>query len=113
MKPFICAAVSFFALVMVHAQTPVWTQFPNSPNAGVSFRNDDIYFTDLTNGWSARGTDGLYRTTNYGQAWFSTTPHLVTNVAHFRSISFATPLHGWAGNLGPGSYDGNVTDTNL
>ena len=49
------------------AQTPAWTQFPNSP-AGTS-RNDDIYFSDLTNGWSARGTDGVYRTSNAGQSW--------------------------------------------
>lgn len=101
-----CAVVSF-------AQNPVWTQFPNSPIGGGNFRNDDIYFTDLTNGWSARGTDGLYRTTNAGQTWFSVTPTVVTNKAHFRSISFANPTRGWAGNLGPGSYDGNVTDTNM
>ena len=106
---------SLFALMAamsLRAQTPVWTQFPNSP-VGTGFRNDDICFTDLTNGWSARGRDGLYRTTNAGQSWFSVTPHLVTNVAHFRSIGFATPTHGWAGNLGPGAYDSLVTDTNL
>ncbi|MEY4917535.1 MAG: hypothetical protein RL616_1448 [Verrucomicrobiota bacterium] len=100
-------------VVSLRAQTPVWTQFPNSPVGGGSFRNDDICFADLTNGWSARGRDGLYRTTNAGQSWFSVTPHLVTNVAHFRSIGFATPTHGWAGNLGPGAYDSLVTDTNL
>ncbi|MBW8863530.1 MAG: immunoglobulin domain-containing protein [Verrucomicrobia bacterium] len=101
-----------FAVVLVHAQTPVWTQFPNSP-PGTANRNDDISFVDLTNGWSARGTNGIYRTTNCGQSWFSITPHLVTNVAHFRSIDFASPTRGWAGNLGPGAYDGTVTDTNL
>ena len=107
---------SLFALLVVvslRAQTPVWTQFPNSPVGSGNFRNDDICFIDLTNGWSARGRDGLYRTTNSGQSWFSVTPHLVTNVAHFRSIGFATPTHGWAGNLGPGAYDSLVTDTNL
>ena len=101
------------AVLSARAQTPVWTQFPNSPVGGGNFRNDDISFTDLTNGWSARGTDGLYRTTNYGQSWFSVTPQIVTNKAHFRSIGFASPTRGWAGNLGPGSYDGNVTDTNM
>lgn len=113
MKPYFYAAVSFFAAVMVHAQTPMWTQFPNSPVGGGNYRNDDISFVDLTNGWSARGTDGIYRTTNCGQSWFSVTPRVVTNVAHFRSIGFASPTHGWIGNLGPGSYDGAVTDTNL
>ena len=109
------ALFSLFALaivVSVQAQTPVWTQFPNSP-PGTSFRNDDISFADVTNGWSARGRDGIYRTTNGGQSWLSVTPHIVASVAHFRSVGFASPTRGWAGNLGPGSYDGLVTDTNL
>jgi photosystem II stability/assembly factor-like uncharacterized protein len=111
-KPFYFLTV-ILAAICLHAQTPVWTQFPNSPVGGGNFRNDDISFADLTNGWSARGTDGLYHTTNCGQSWFSVTPHIVTNVAHFRSIGFASPTRGWTGNLGPGSYDANVTDTNL
>ena len=109
----IFAALLFCAVITASAQNPVWTQFPNSPVGSGNFRNDDISFTDLTNGWSARGTDGIYRTTNCGQSWFSVTPHIVTNVAHFRSIGFVSPTHGWIGNLGPGSYDANVTDTNL
>ena len=103
-----------FVLWVVHgvatAQTPVWTQFPNSPSGTV--RNDDIFFADLTNGWSARGTDGVYRTTNSGNTWIK----VITNanpVAHFRCIGFASAAHGWAGNLGPGSYDSSVTDTNM
>jgi photosystem II stability/assembly factor-like uncharacterized protein len=112
MKKLFCITALFVASVL-HAQTPVWTQFPNSPVGGGNFRNDDICFVDLTNGWSARGTDGLYHTTNSGQSWFSVTPHIVTNVAHFRSIGFASPTRGWAGNLGPGAYDSKVTDTNL
>ncbi len=110
------ALFSLFALAIVvslQAQTPVWTQFPNSPVGSGNLRNDDICFADLTNGWSARGVDGLYRTTNCGQSWFSVTPQVVTNVAHFRSIGFASPTRGWAGNLGPGSYDAKVTDTNM
>jgi len=113
MKSYLSAVLSFFAVVMVHAQTPVWTQFPNSPVGGGNFRNDDICFVDLTNGWSARGTDGIYRTTNGGQSWISVTPQVVAKVAHFRSIGFASPTRGWAGNLGPNSYDKAVTDTNL
>ena len=108
-------AVSLFVLLLrctlaVTAQTPVWTQFPNSP-AGTT-RNDDIYFTDLTNGWSARGTNGVYRTTNGGNSWVK----VISNtgpMAHFRCIGFASATRGWAGNLGPGSYDGSVTDTNM
>ncbi len=103
-----------FVLWVVHsgavAQTPTWTQFPNSP-AGTT-RNDDIFFSDLTNGWSARGIDGVYRTTNAGQSWIKVVAN--TNpAAHFRCIGFASATRGWAGNLGPGSYDVNVTDTNI
>lgn len=112
MNPFI-SLIILLAVLSAQAQTPIWTQFPNSPVGGGNFRNDDITFVDLTNGWSARGTDGLYRTTNGGQSWFSVTPQVVANKAHFRSIGFASPTRGWAGNLGPGSYDGNVTDTNM
>ncbi len=111
-KVYFCL-IALLAGLSLRAQTPVWTQFPNSPVGGGNFRNDDICFVDLTNGWSARGRDGIYRTTNCGQSWFSVTPNLVTNVAHFRSIGFASPTRGWAGNLGTNSYDGNVTDTNL
>jgi photosystem II stability/assembly factor-like uncharacterized protein len=92
------------------AQTPVWSQFPNSP-AGTT-RNDDIHFVNITNGWSARGTDGIYRTTNGGNTWTKVYTN-TTSVAHFRAISFASTARGWAGNLAPGSYDGTVTDTNM
>jgi photosystem II stability/assembly factor-like uncharacterized protein len=99
------------------AQSPVWTQLPSSP-AGNSPRNDDIHFVDPLNGWAARATDGVYRTTNGGLSFHKVLPALKaypgTNlVAHFRSINFASPTRGWAGNLGPGSYDASVTDTNL
>ena len=103
-----------FVIWVVHsgavAQTPVWTQLPNSP-AGTT-RNDDIYFSDLTNGWSARGTSGVYRTTDAGQSWIKVVAN-ANPVAHFRCIGFASATRGWAGNLGPGSYDTSVTDTNM
>ncbi|MEK7780153.1 MAG: immunoglobulin domain-containing protein [Verrucomicrobiota bacterium] len=101
----------------VFAQTPVWSQFTSSPT-GTSPRNDDIHFVDPLHGWAARATDGIYRTTNGGVTFTrvrpANSPYPGTNLtAHFRSINFASPLRGWAGNLGPGSYDGSVTDTNL
>src|SRR5688572_20631564 len=108
---------ALFPLLMVFlrsltapAQTPAWSQFANSPAGNT--RNDDIYFADLLNGWSARGTDGVYRTTNGGNAWLKVIPN-TSPVAHFRCIGFASATRGWAGNLGPGSYDGSVTDTNM
>ncbi len=99
------------------AQTPIWSQFDNSP-AGTTPRNDDIHFVDPLHGWAARATDGIYRTTNGGAMFTKVLSSAIpypgtTLVAHFRSINFASPTRGWAGNLGPGSYDGSVTDTNL
>lgn len=97
-------------LTSLPAQTPVWTQFANSPAS--TTRNDDIIFVGQTNGWSARGIDSVYRTTNGGLNWTKVIPN-TSPVAHFRSIGFASTTRGWAGNLGPGSYDANVTDTNM
>lgn len=101
------------AALSLSAQTPVWTQFANTP--GGTARNDDIYFADQQHGWSARGTDGVYRTTNGGLTWIKAITNTVTipGTAHFRSIGFASATHGWVGNLGPGSYDAAVNDTNL
>ena len=90
------------------AQTPTWTQFPGSP-AGTT-RHDDICFVTETNGWTARGRDGIYKTTDGGKTWVQ---KLASTNTHFRSIGFLSSTRGFAGNLGPGSYDSGVTDTNL
>jgi len=99
------------------AQTPVWMQFPNAPG-GTTPRFDDISFIDETNGWVARATGGIYKTIDGGKTFTlsrsSTAAYSGTNLtAHFRSICFVTPTRGFAGNLGPGSYDATVTDTNI
>lgn len=99
------------------AQTPVWTQFPNAP-AGTTPRFDDVSFPNATNGWVARATGGIYRTRDGGRTFTlsraATAAYPGTNLtAHFRSICFVSPTRGWAGNLGPGSYDASVTDTNI
>jgi photosystem II stability/assembly factor-like uncharacterized protein len=96
------------AATSTRAQIPVWSQLPNSPGPSGT-RHDDIYFTDPTNGWASQNND-IYRTTNGGVTW---TTNLVLAGTHFRSISFANPLTGFAGNLGVGSYDGNVSNTNV
>ena len=97
---FICAAV--------RAQTPVWSQVPNSPGSS-GVRHDDIYFTDPTNGWATHNNN-IYRTTNGGANW---TTNLTLTGTHFRSIAFLNPMLGFAGNLGVGSYDVNVSNTNV
>jgi photosystem II stability/assembly factor-like uncharacterized protein len=91
------------------AALPVgWSQLTNSPGPN-NVRHDDIYFTDPTNGWATQNND-IYRTTNGGATW---TTNLVLPGTHFRSIGFATKNIGFAGNLGVGSYDGGVTNTNV
>lgn len=110
-------AVWLGGLAAASAQSPGWSQFPGAP-ANTSPRHDDIHFVSYTHGWAARATDGIYRTTNSGATFekvlAAAIPYPGTNlVAHFRSIGFASPTRGWAGNLGPGSYDTSVTDTNV
>ncbi|GEM_PF-5122968 len=96
------------SLTVLTDSVPVWTQFPNTPGPG-NIRHDDIYFTDPTNGWASQN-NSIYRTTNGGASW---TTNLNLLGTHFRSVAFATPMVGFAGNLGVGSYDGGVTDTNV
>ena len=100
----------FFVLIaaLVRAQTPVWTQVPNSPGSTAN-RHDDIYFTDTTNGWATHNNN-IYRTTNGGLTW---TTNLTLAGTHFRSIGFLNPMVGFAGNLGSNSYDANVFNTNV
>ncbi len=86
---------------------PIWTQFAGSPTDSV--RSDDIYFIDQNTGWASRNNK-IYKTINGGTTW---TLQATITGAHFRSISFLTATHGFAGNLGVGSYDGNVSNTNV
>lgn len=99
------------------AQTPVWTQLPGAP-AGTSPRFDDVSFVNETNGWVARSVGGIHKTTDGGKTFTlsrsSVGSYPGTNLtAHFRSVCFVSEARGWAGNLGPGSYDASVTDTNV
>jgi photosystem II stability/assembly factor-like uncharacterized protein len=103
------SALALCAAVLCHAATaPVWTQFPATPGPN-NVRHDDIYFIDPTNGWASQN-HYIYRTTDGGGTW---TTNLFAPGTHFRSIAFATPLIGFAGNLGPGSYDGGATNSEV
>jgi hypothetical protein len=102
------AATSSVATLALTALPAGWSQFGSSPGPN-NVRHDDIYFTDPTNGWASQN-NLIYRTTNGGVTW---TTNLNLTGTHFRSIGFATPLVGFAGNLGIGSYDGGVTDPNV
>lgn len=104
------SAILVITSLMAQAQLPpVWVQMTNSP-AGSTPRFDDIFFVNESTGWTARSTSGIYKTTDGGNSWIQTLNQPGT---HFRSIGFASATRGWAGNLGPGSYDVNVTDTNV
>lgn len=101
-------ALWLLILPMANAQTPVWTQFANSPSS--TTRHDDIYMLNSSTGWTARGRGGIFKTTDGGQTWVQ---KLNKTDTHFRCISFLNASHGFAGNLGPGSYDASVTETNV
>jgi hypothetical protein len=88
--------------------TPVWRQLPNTPGGG-SIRHDDIQFLDPLNGWASQNPY-IFHTTNGGLTW---TTNFNKTGAHFRSVTFVNSNVGFAGNLGVGSYDGGVTDTNV
>ncbi len=103
------AATSAPAVLTVLTSNPaVWAKFVNSPG-NTNVRHDDVYFTDSTNGWASQNSL-IYRTTNGGATW---TTNLNLVGTHFRSVAFATPMIGFGGNLGQGSYDGGTTDTNV
>ena len=84
----------------------IWTMFPGSPvgdgPGGDGSRSDDISFINQSLGWASRDTR-IYKTTNGGNTW--NVIYTASTNAHFRSIGFLTATHGYAGNLGPGSYD--------
>lgn len=104
--------IAIFVLVSTicsHADpTPVWRQLPNTPGGG-TIRHDDIQFLDPLNGWASQ-SPYVFHTTNGGLTW---TTNFTKTGAHFRSVTFMNSAVGFAGNLGPGSYDGGVTDTNV
>ena len=89
-------------------QTSPWSQFPGSPSG--TARHDDIYFVDENTGWSVRATGLIHKTTDGGNTWAL---KLTKTGTHFRCIGFASPTRGFAGNLGVGSYDSAVTDSNV
>src|SRR6266446_7038312 len=77
----------FTASALAAAQTPTWTQLPNTPGPN-NVRHDDVYFIDAANGWAVQN-HYIYRTTNGGGTW---TTNLFLAGTHFRSVAFATRL---------------------
>jgi len=70
-----------------------WTTLPNSPSAGS--RHDDVWFIDELTGWVVNGDGEIWNTSDGGDSWQLQADLTV----YLRAVTFATPLHGWAGSL--------------
>lgn len=103
----VCIACALCSFVNETPAQQYWSQFPNSPSG--TTRHDDICFIDANTGWATKNSL-IYKTTDGGSNWVQ---KLSKTGTHFRCIGFASANRGWAGNLGPGSYDSGVTDTNV
>jgi photosystem II stability/assembly factor-like uncharacterized protein len=102
----LCGCAFLICSVQGESLPPVWVQFGDSPEG--TRRADDIFFLeDAMTGWASRGSGEIYKTVDGGQTWETILHQPET---HFRCIGFATENRGWAGNLGPGSFNANVTD---
>lgn len=77
-----------------------WSLLVNSPAAG--FRHDDIFFINADTGWVVNVDGYIYKTTDGGNSF---TTQLYQPATSFRCIGFANANKGWAGNLGPGSWN--------
>ena len=70
-------------------------------------KQDDVFFSNETNGWYGNGEGKLYNTTNGGENW-----NLVASKAgtFIRCLGFLDSLHGFIGNVGT-DYFPDVKDT--
>ena len=78
-----------FPLFLAHAQQYGWVQVAQLDNRPLQA----VEFVDSLRGWSAEGTDRMYKTTDGGSNWnfYGTTGGFVVN-----SISMLDTLTGWA-----------------
>jgi photosystem II stability/assembly factor-like uncharacterized protein len=74
---------------------PEWQLLANSPDHGTGTRHEDLWFTSPTEGWVVNGYGRILHTSDSGESWQVQLNRLV----FFRSVTFATPLRGWAGTL--------------
>src|SRR5688572_16057392 len=104
MKAGITSFLFILSAYLTTAQT--WQLLPNSPTAALV--NDDIYFVNENKGWLVNLNGYIFKTED-GGITFDTL--LIQPGTAFRSLGFIDSLHGFAGNLGPGSWISGVTDT--
>ena len=91
------------------AQTGKWEVLPNSPVAPY-FHHDDIHFYNKQIGWICNISGEIWKTTDGEDSW---TQLLDQPETSFRTITFTDSLHGWVGNLGPGSWLTWTQDTTI
>ena len=83
-----------------------WSALATEPYPG---KQDDIFFLNEQLGWYVNGEGNIYKTSDGGRSW---TRKLQKPGTYFRSVGFVDASHGYAGNLGPGYFEG-VTDSVL
>ena len=96
--------VFVFTFCKLQAQT--WQELPNAPAA--QFVNDDIFFINDNIGWMVNLDGFIYKTIDGGDTWDTL---IIQPGTAFRSIGFFDEMNGYCGNLGPGSWITETTDT--
>ncbi|MFN0187236.1 MAG: hypothetical protein ACKVQV_00885, partial [Bacteroidia bacterium] len=91
-------------LSVIKSNSQSWSMLPNSPSSA-SFRHDDIFFINNDTGWVCNVDGKIYKTIDGGNNWVTQLNQPNTS---FRCIGFATPLKGWAGNLGTGRWSPTI-----
>jgi photosystem II stability/assembly factor-like uncharacterized protein len=85
----------------------IWRVMPSSPVAPYLHHDDIVVIGDTI--WICNISGEIWKSTDAGENWTMTCYQEGTS---FRCLTFIDELHGWAGNLGPGSWVGSTTDTN-
>ena len=84
-----------------------WRVFVNSPVAPYLHHDDIVVIGDTI--WICNVSGEIWKSTDDGESW---TRVCYQEGTSFRCLTFIDEMHGWAGNLGPGSWVGSTTDLN-